>query len=62
MKRRLNKKHCVDFVMTVICVLILAYFLASFIDTNLHNHPFTDSYGNYADWNIFNIIFKECVH
>ena len=61
MKRRLNKKHCFDFAMTVICILILAYFLASFIDTNLHNQPFTDSYGNYADWNIFNIIFKECV-
>ena len=60
--KKLNKKRVIDFVMTAICALILAYFLASFIDTNLHNHPFTDSYGNYADWNIFNILFKECVH
>ena len=60
--KKLNKKRVIDFVMTVVCALILAYFLASFIDTNLHNHPFTDSYGNYADWNIFNILFKECVH
>jgi hypothetical protein len=61
MKRKLNKKHCADFILSVICILFFAYLLASFIDTNLHNHPFTDSYGNYADWNIFNIIFKECV-
>ena len=61
MKRKLNKKHCVDFILSVICILFFAYLLASFIDTNLHNQPFTDSYGNYADWNIFNIIFKECV-
>lgn len=61
MKRRLNKKHCIDFVMTAVCALILAYFLASFIDVNLHNRPFTDSYGDYADWNIFTIIFKESV-
>ena len=61
MKKRLNKKHCVEFILSVICILFFAYLLASFIDVNLHNHPFTDSYGNYADWNIFTIIFKERV-
>ncbi len=61
MKRKLNKKHCIDFILSVICILFFIYLLISFIDTNLHNQPFTDSYGKYADWNIFNILFKECV-
>jgi hypothetical protein len=59
MKKKLNKKHCLEFILSVVCILFLAYLLASFIDTNLHNNPITDSYGNYADWNIFTIIFKE---
>lgn len=58
-RRRLNKKHLVEFVLYVACLFVFIWIFASFIDTNLHNQPFTAHYGEFAEWNIFIKFFKE---
>lgn len=58
-RRRLNKKHLVEFILSVICIFICVWVFASFIDTNLHNQPFSAHYGEFAEWNIFIKLFKE---
>ena len=56
MKRRLNKKHLVEFIIGVIGWLFLIWLVASVIDTDLHNTMTPNPI--YADWNIFNILFN----
>lgn len=55
MKKRLNKKHLVEFVIGAMGWLYIIWLVASVIDTNLHN---TAPNPVYADWNIFNILFN----
>lgn len=55
MKKRLNKKHLVEFVIGAMCWLCIIWLVASVIDTDLHN---TAPNPVYADWNIFNILFN----
>ena len=45
-------KIIVDFV-TIICIIVSFWFLASIIDTNLHNDPLGDNYQDFSSWNIF---------
>lgn len=54
-KRKLNKKYLVEFIINVIGWLILIWIVASVIDTDLHNTTIPNPI--YADWNIFNILF-----
>ena len=43
---------------TIISVMFMLWFVASFIDVNLYNTPFTDNYGQFANWNLFAILFN----
>mgnify|MGYP004705714729 FL=1 len=55
MRRKLNKKHLVEFIVSVMGWLCLIWIIASVIDTDLHN---TTPNPIYTDWNIFNILFN----
>ena len=45
-------KIIVNFV-TIICIIVSFWFLASIIDTNLHNDPISHNYQDFSSWNIF---------
>lgn len=45
-------KIIVNFV-TIVCIIASFWFLASIIDTNLHNDPLGDNYQDFSSWNIF---------
>lgn len=48
-----------DRIAGVLMVLVLVWIVASFIDINLHNHPFTANYQHFAKWNAFILIFDK---
>lgn len=52
MKKFLLKKIIVNFV-TIICIIVSFWFLASIIDTNFHNDPLGNNYQDFSSWNIF---------
>lgn len=54
MKRTLNKKHLLDFVMWVILIGVFLWIMASIIDIDLHNNTINPQYAN---WNLFNLFF-----
>lgn len=41
----------------VLGVLLLLWFFLSVINVNLCNDPFGSSYGDIANWNLFNLFF-----
>lgn len=45
-------------VFAVIEILLLIWIVASFIDVNLHNNYFNPNYQQFADWNLFIMLFK----
>lgn len=53
--KKLNKKHCAEFIFYTLALLFFVWVCASFVDTNTHNQITSDHYGEYAEWNIFNI-------
>ena len=44
-------------VLTVIAILFFLWVGMSVIDVNRHNNPFSENYQNYAEWNMFELIF-----
>lgn len=54
MKRTLNKKHLLDFVVCVILTGVFLWIMASIIDIDLHNNTINPQYAN---WNLFNLFF-----
>lgn len=56
-KKHINWKNVFSTLITLACVLVLVWFVASFIDVNLHNNYFSKNYGDFASWNIFTILF-----
>ena len=54
MKRTLNKKHLLDFIMWVILIGVFLWIIASIIDIDLHNNTINPQYAN---WNLFNLFF-----
>lgn len=38
---------------TIICIIVSFWFLASIIDTNFHNDPLGNNYQDFSSWNIF---------
>lgn len=58
MKRRLNKKHLFEAIITTISCVVLLLFTLSYIDVVTHNNPFDDDYKDYASWNVFTL-FEE---
>ena len=54
MKRRLNKKHLMEFITGVMMWAFFIWIIASVIDVDIHN---TVPNPQYAVWNIFNLFF-----
>lgn len=59
----MKRKIRYDRIAGVFFVLFWVWVLASFIDVNLHNQPFSAGYQHFADWNLFiwafNVIFPR---
>ena len=53
MKRKLNVKNCVLFLVCVLSIGTGIWLFASWIDVNTHNNYFENDYGNFAKWNVF---------
>lgn len=53
MKRKLNKKHLIEAIVSFVTFMILLWGVASYIDVVIHNNRFDDGYRNYASWNVF---------
>ena len=49
-------KIIVNFV-TIICIIVSFWFLASIIDTNFHNDPLGNNYQDFSSWNIFILLY-----
>lgn len=43
----------------VVCVLVMIWLIASFIDVNAHNDVFAEDFGNYASWNVFELFLDK---
>lgn len=52
----MKRKIRYDRIFGILAALILLWVFVSFIDTNLHNDAFSDAYGQYAEWNAFNLL------
>lgn len=50
------KKNKISFIFNAICILLIIWFLVSFIDVNLHNG--IGDNGTQNAWNIFNLLFR----
>lgn len=46
-------------ILLLICILLTVWVGVSFIDVNIHNDITSSSYGQYADWNFFEIFLFE---
>lgn len=46
-------------VLLLIGFILIIWVGVSFIDVNIHNDITSDSYGQYADWNFFEIFLFE---
>lgn len=57
MKRRIAWERIFGLLFGVVTICFLLWFVASFIDTNICNTPFTERYQNFAPWNLFAIFF-----
>lgn len=54
MKSRKGEK--VLTLLSVVSLIFLVYFGASFADTIKHNDPLSTGYQDYAEWNLFTIL------
>lgn len=43
----------------VVCVLVIIWFVASFIDVNAHNDITKENCGQVSSWNLFNLFFED---
>lgn len=55
--KRINRKKQIENIGALVSVLLLIWFLLSFLDTNIHSH-LGDGYGQYHAWNMFYIVFN----
>lgn len=55
--KRINRKKQIENIGALVSILLLIWFLLSFLDTNIHSH-LGDVYGQYHAWNMFYIVFK----
>lgn len=56
-KRHIHWGHVFQAFAILICIMICVWFLASFIDVNMHNDYFSEGYGDFAKWNVFALLF-----
>lgn len=55
--RKIHWGHVAEFIAVSIACFVAVWFLASFVDVNLHNDYFRAGYGDFAPWNMFVLIF-----
>ena len=53
MKTKISWKNILKSLITLICIFILVWFIASFVDTNICNNPCGEHYQDFASWNLF---------
>lgn len=46
------------FVLDIIALIGLVWLVASVCDTNAHNMPFREGYGEFSEWNLFNFLWE----
>lgn len=46
-----------DNIALLICIAFAVWFVASFVDVNIHNDICNTNYGDFSPWNIFKLIF-----
>lgn len=51
-KRRINWAN----IIALLGIILAFWIIASIFDTNIHNQPFTNDYGDFSAWNIFHIL------
>lgn len=54
-KKKIKVSDILAYMFYVVCTIICMWFVVSFIDVNMHNQPYTDNYGNYWKYNVFNL-------
>ena len=57
MKKKIFKVF--DNVITIMCIALVMWIVASRVNINQHNSPMQEDYGNYAKWNIFEVFNVE---
>ena len=45
---------------TIMAIILLILFVASWADTINHNNPGGDEYKNYASWNMIELVVNAC--
>ena len=45
-----------DNVITTMCIALVMWIVASWVDINQHNNPMEEDYKDYAKWNMFEIV------
>jgi len=45
-------------IVTLLSIAFLVWIIASTIDVDMHNMPYHKNYGQYASWNLWEIIVK----
>ena len=48
-----------DNVITTMCIALVMWIVASWVNINQHNSPMQEDYKNYAKWNIFEVLNVE---
>ena len=57
MKKKIFK--ILDNVIITMCIALVMWIVASWVNINQHNSPMQEDYGNYAKWNIFEVFNVE---
>ena len=57
MKKKIFK--ILDNVITTMCIALVMWIVASWVNINQHNSPMQEDYKNYAKWNIFEVLNVE---
>ena len=57
MKKKIFK--ILDNVITTMCIALVMWIVASWVNINQHNSPMQEDYRNYAKWNIFEVFNVE---
>ena len=55
MKMKKKNFKILDNVITTMCIALVMWIVASWVNINQHNSPMQEDYENYAKWNIFEV-------
>lgn len=48
-------KNIINKILVICGIAFVVWLAASWIDTNQHNNPFEEGYGDFASWNIIRL-------